>query len=164
MKNGFKAAAASLLFATMGAGLAFGQQPVAPGAPAAPAAPRGGGFSIVPLLIESNAFTDGGIVPLKFSFYGGSTQPDFKISNAPATAQTIAVILHDIDVALGSTTDDVLHWVAWNIPVTQPVTQMQEASCRTAACMAAVHVAIRTWAWARRMVPATITMCSSSTR
>ncbi|MET0280523.1 MAG: YbhB/YbcL family Raf kinase inhibitor-like protein [Steroidobacteraceae bacterium] len=132
MKKGFKAAAVSLLFATMGAGSAFAQPapapaaaPAAPGAPAAPAAPRPGG-GLVPLLIESNAFADGGIVPLKFSFYGGSTQPDFKISNAPPTAQTIAIILHDLDVAMGGSTDDVLHWVAWNIPVTQPVTQMQE--------------------------------------
>lgn len=126
MKKGFTAAAALLLASSFGAATAIAQAPAAaPAAPAAGAAqaPRP---ALVPLLIESNAFADGGVVPLKFSFYGGSTQPDFKISNLPATAQSIAVILHDIDVAMGGNTDDVLHWVAWNIPVTQPVTQMPE--------------------------------------
>jgi Raf kinase inhibitor-like YbhB/YbcL family protein len=80
--------------------------------------PRGGGFRLAPLLIESNAFPDGGVVPDKYSFRGGNTQPDFKISNAPAETQTFAIIFHDIDVALGGGTDDVLHWTAWNIPGT----------------------------------------------
>jgi Raf kinase inhibitor-like YbhB/YbcL family protein len=88
--------------------------------------PRGGGFGLVPLLVESNAFADGGVVPLKFSFYGSNTQPDFKISNLPDNAQTIAIIMHDLDVAMGGNPDDVLHWVAWNIPVTKPETQIEE--------------------------------------
>jgi hypothetical protein len=71
-------------------------------------AASGGGFKLVPLLIESNAFKDGGIVPDKYSFRGGNVQPDFKISNAPAETQSFAIILHDIDVALGGP-DDVLH-------------------------------------------------------
>jgi Raf kinase inhibitor-like YbhB/YbcL family protein len=83
-----------------------------------PAGGGGGGFRLVPLLIESNAFPDGGIVPDKFTFRGGNVQPDFKISNAPAETQSFAIILHDIDVALGGGTDDVLHWVAFNIPGT----------------------------------------------
>jgi Raf kinase inhibitor-like YbhB/YbcL family protein len=88
--------------------------------------PRGGGGGLVPMLVESNAFPDGGIAPLKFSFYGSNTQPDFKISNLPDSAQTIAIIMHDLDVAMGGNTDDVLHWVAYNIPVTKPVTQIEE--------------------------------------
>jgi Raf kinase inhibitor-like YbhB/YbcL family protein len=27
-----------------------------------------------------------------------------------------AIIFHDLDVAIGGGTDDVLHWVTWNIP------------------------------------------------
>jgi Raf kinase inhibitor-like YbhB/YbcL family protein len=95
-----------------------------PGGPPAGGPPRGGG--LVPLLIESKAFDDGGIVPLKFSFYGANTMPDFRISNIPATAQSIAVILHDLDVAAGGNPDDNLHWLAWNIPVTPPVIQVEE--------------------------------------
>jgi Raf kinase inhibitor-like YbhB/YbcL family protein len=72
----------------------------------------------VPLLIESKAFPDGGIVPDKFASRGGNVQPDFKISNAPADTQSFAIILHDIDVGVGGSADDVLHWVAFNIPGT----------------------------------------------
>jgi hypothetical protein len=81
-----------------------------------PAGQRPAGPGLVPLLIESNAFPDGGVVPDKFSFRGGNTQPDFKISNAPENTQSFAIIFHDIDVAIGGNTDDVLHWVVWNIP------------------------------------------------
>ncbi|MEJ1963502.1 MAG: YbhB/YbcL family Raf kinase inhibitor-like protein [Gammaproteobacteria bacterium] len=90
------------------------QQPPAGGGPPPQGQPRRG---LVPLLIESTAFPDGGIVPDKYSFRGGNTQPDFKISNAPADTQSFAIILHDIDVGIGGP-DDVLHWVAFNIPGT----------------------------------------------
>jgi len=108
-------AALALLFS----GLLFvtaveAQQPPAGGGPPQQGQPRRG---LVPLLIESNAFPDGGIVPDKYSFRGGNTQPDFKISNAPAETQSFAIILHDIDVGIGGP-DDVLHWVAFNIPGT----------------------------------------------
>ena len=74
-----------------------------------------GGFNLPPLLMESDAFPDGGIVPPKYAGRGG-IQPAFKFSGAPATTVSYAIIFHDIDVALNNTTDDVLHWIAWNIP------------------------------------------------
>ena len=92
------------------------QPPAGGGQPAQGQQRRGPG--LIPLLIESKAFPDGGIVPDKYSFRGGNTQPDFKISNAPAETQSFAIILHDIDVAIGGDTGDVLHWVAFNIPGT----------------------------------------------
>jgi Raf kinase inhibitor-like YbhB/YbcL family protein len=115
-----KAAAVLILAATGAAAVA--QQP---GAGAAPPAgqPR---WTLVPMLIESKAFEDGGIVPLKYSFYGTNTLPDFKISNLPATTQSIAIILHDLDVAPAFNSEDNLHWLAWNIPATVPVTQIEE--------------------------------------
>jgi Raf kinase inhibitor-like YbhB/YbcL family protein len=122
MRRTFIKAAASLALAALGAS-AQAQAPAAGGPPAG-GPPRGGG--LVPLLIESKAFEDGGIVPLKFSFYGANTMPDFKISNIPATTQSVAIILHDLDVAAGGNPDDNLHWLAWNIPVTAPVTQIEE--------------------------------------
>ncbi len=109
--------APALLPITSGAGAGLPQQAPPAGAPGAGAGgpPRGGGFQLVPLLIESKAFPDGGIVPPKFSMAGGNVQPDFKISNAPPNTAAFAIILHDIDVAIGGP-DDVLHWMAWNIP------------------------------------------------
>ena len=114
-------AAALLVLATTGA-TAVAQQAAATGS--APAgAPR---WSLVPMLVESKAFDDGGIVPLKYSFYGANTLPDFKLSNLPATTQSVAIILHDLDVAAAYNPDDNLHWLAWNIPATAPVTQIEE--------------------------------------
>lgn len=83
-------------------------------------------WKLVPMLVESKAFEDGGIVPLKYSFYGANTLPDFKLSNLPETTQTIAIILHDLDVAAAYNPEDNLHWLAWNIPATVPVTQIEE--------------------------------------
>ena len=118
-----KFSAALTLLALMVGGTAMAQQAPPAGGPPAGGPPRGGGFALVPLLIESKAFPDGGIVPPKYSNAGGNVQPDFKISNAPATVQSYAIIMHDIDVAIGGP-DDVLHWVVWNIPGT--TTQIEE--------------------------------------
>lgn len=116
-------------------GAVYAQAPAqgqgAPGQPAAGAPPagrqgggpgggRGGGrgFNLPPLLMETDAFPDGGIVPPKYVSAGGnpSVLPGFKISGAPAGTVSYAVIFHDIDVALQNGTGDVLHWIAWNIP------------------------------------------------
>jgi Raf kinase inhibitor-like YbhB/YbcL family protein len=102
--------ALAVMLVTVGAGQALAQQP------AAAPAPQGARPALVPLLIESKAFPDGGIVPPKYSMAGGNVQPDFKISNAPANTQSFAIITHDIDVAFGPEAGDVLHWVVWNIP------------------------------------------------
>ena len=98
----------------------------APGAQAPPAGGQGGragggraggrGFNLPPLLMETDAFPDGGVVPQKYAGRGG-VQPAFKFSGAPATAVSYAIIFHDLDVSLQGCTDDVLHWMAWNIPV-----------------------------------------------
>lgn len=86
----------------------------------------GGGFRLPALLVESDAFEDGGIIPVKYSFYNGGnprggTQPGFKISNAPEGTVSYAIIFHDLDVAMMGGTDDVLHWVAWNIPADKEI-------------------------------------------
>jgi len=81
---------------------------------------RGGGFNLPPLMMTTDAFPDGGIIPAKHAGGrgggNGNVQPAFKFSGAPDTTVTYAIIFHDIDVALGGNTDDVLHWMVWNIP------------------------------------------------
>jgi len=74
-----------------------------------------GGFNLPPLLMETDAFPDGGIVPPKYTGRGG-VQPGFKFSGAPAGTVSYAIIFHDLDVAIGGNTGDVLHWMVWNIP------------------------------------------------
>jgi Raf kinase inhibitor-like YbhB/YbcL family protein len=102
------AAAALLMFATL------------TGAPALAQGGGGGGGGggpprLAPLLMESTAFEDGGIVPQKYAGRDG-VQPGFTFSNAPDTTVSYAIIFHDLDVALQGGTNDVLHWIAWNIP------------------------------------------------
>ncbi len=75
-----------------------------------------GGFNLPPLLMSTDAFPDGGIVPEKHAGRGGNVQPGFKFTGAPENTVSYAIIFHDIDVALGGNTDDVLHWMVWNIP------------------------------------------------
>jgi Raf kinase inhibitor-like YbhB/YbcL family protein len=76
----------------------------------------GGPPRLIPLLMQTNAFEDGSVVPDKYVARGGNTQPGFTFSNAPEGTVTYALILHDIDVAIGGKPGDVLHWIAWNIP------------------------------------------------
>lgn len=126
MRNRIVNTAATLaIAAVLGIGVAAqgGQGQAAPGAQAPQGgqgqggrAGRGrGGFNLPPLLMETDAFPDGGIVPQKYAGRGG-VQPGFKFSNAPAGTMSYAIIFHDIDVALQNGTNDVLHWMAWNIP------------------------------------------------
>ena len=74
------------------------------------------GFSLPPLLMETAAFEDGGIVPAKYAMRGENVQPGFTFSNAPDGTVAYAIIFHDLDVAMGGNTGDVLHWIVWNIP------------------------------------------------
>ena len=77
---------------------------------------RGGGRGMVPMLLESDAFADGAIVPAKYSNAGGSTMPGFKISNVPMGTVSFAVIFHDIEPIVGPPPGDVLHAMFWNVP------------------------------------------------
>ena len=72
-------------------------------------------FVLPPMKVTSKAFEDGAVIPIKFTSHGDNVQPDFTITGAPETTVSYAVILHDIDVAIGGKTDDVTHWVAFNI-------------------------------------------------
>ncbi|HET9949011.1 MAG TPA: YbhB/YbcL family Raf kinase inhibitor-like protein [Longimicrobiales bacterium] len=76
----------------------------------------GGGFRLPPLLMETDAFPDGGVVPLRYTSAGENVQPGFRFSNAPEESVSYAIIFHDMDVAIGGGTGDVLHWIVWNIP------------------------------------------------
>jgi len=70
----------------------------------------------LPLMMETDAFEDGGIVPPRYGCFGGNVQPGFTFRSVPADAGSLALILHDIDVALDGSTEDGLHWTVWNIP------------------------------------------------
>jgi len=77
---------------------------------------RGGAPAMVPMLLESDAYADGAIVPAKYSNAGGSTMPAFKITNIPMGTVSFAVIFHDIEPVVGNPPGDVLHAMFWNVP------------------------------------------------
>ena len=118
MRNRWVLSMLALVIATaLGAEMSAQQQERGGGAGRGAGGGRGGrgGFNLPPLLMQTDAFPDGGIVPTKYTGRGG-VQPGFKFSGAPEGTVSYAIIFHDIDVALQGGTGDVLHWLAWNIP------------------------------------------------
>lgn len=74
------------------------------------------GFVLPNMQVTSKAFADGAVIPLKYTSHGDNVQPDFTITGAPEGTVSYAIIMHDIEVAIGGNTGDVTHWVAFNIP------------------------------------------------
>src|SRR5688572_12473814 len=77
----------------------------------------GGGGIPAPIVITTPAYEDGGMIPAK---YGGAmgVSPPLSWTGAPATTQSFAIIMHDLDVGLRGSTETVLHWMIWDIPGT----------------------------------------------
>src|SRR5262245_21910426 len=93
-----------------------GAQPSgAPGQP--PPGGRGGGRGGVQVMaLTTDAWADGGSIPVKYTQAGTQTSPPLSWSNVPDTVASFVLIVHDVDAAIGSGTDDILHWMLWNIP------------------------------------------------
>jgi Raf kinase inhibitor-like YbhB/YbcL family protein len=73
------------------------------------------------LTLTTAAFEDGGIIPNKYTMAAApatAVSPKLDWTNVPAGTASFALILHDPDVALMKTTEDVLHWMIFNIPGT----------------------------------------------
>ena len=68
------------------------------------------------LSLTTNAWTDGGMIPAKYTQAGAQVSPPLAWSNVPDGVQSFVLIARDTDAAIGSGTDDVLHWMLWNIP------------------------------------------------
>jgi Raf kinase inhibitor-like YbhB/YbcL family protein len=75
-----------------------------------------GGIRIMSL--TSTAFTDGGMIPAKHAQTGRDVSPPLAWTGAPDSTQSFVLIVHDADAAIGDGTDDILHWMVWNIPGT----------------------------------------------
>lgn len=89
------------------------------------AQPKGpGGPPRLVLSVTSPAWPDGDEVPMKYSGRGDNVSPAFEFhwsrgtepAAAPENLQTYAVIFHDIENSTNKTTEDTLHWTAFNIP------------------------------------------------
>lgn len=88
------------------------------------AAPKGPPPPRYVFSVSSDAWPDGGEVPMKNAFRGENKSPAFEFhwflgtnpSSAPETVQSYAVIFHDVENSTAKTTVDTLHWTAFNIP------------------------------------------------
>jgi len=78
---------------------------------------RGGGAGIVTLAVSSTSFADGGEIPAKYTGQQG-VSPQLSWTGAPAGTASFVLIMHDVDAAIpaGSLSNDISHWIVWNIP------------------------------------------------
>jgi len=76
--------------------------------------------------VTSDAWPDGGEVPMKHAGRGDNKSPAFEFkwftgttpAEQPANVQSFTVIFHDIENATRGGTADTLHWSMFNIPAT----------------------------------------------
>lgn len=70
------------------------------------------------LTLMSPAFKDGDVIPDKYTQSAGpaAVSPKLEWSNVPNGTVTFTLIMHDPDAAPQKKTDDVLHWMVFNIP------------------------------------------------
>jgi Raf kinase inhibitor-like YbhB/YbcL family protein len=90
--------------------------PVAPGGqPGGRGGGRGRG-AIPVMTVTSSAWPDGGPIPVKYTQAGEEASPPLAWSNVPENVASFVLIAHDVDAAIGNGSDDLLHWMLWNIP------------------------------------------------
>lgn len=77
-------------------------------------APKGPGMALT-----TPDFEDGGVIPDKYTqAVPMPVSPELQWTNVPMNTESFVLIMHDPDNALNKGTDDVLHWMAFNIPGT----------------------------------------------
>jgi Raf kinase inhibitor-like YbhB/YbcL family protein len=84
---------------------------------------RGGGGggrgrgAIQVMTLNTPAFNDGGVIPVKHAQPGRDVSPALAWSGVPdSNVASFALIVHDANAPIGNGTDDMLHWMVWNIP------------------------------------------------
>lgn len=66
------------------------------------------------LSVSSNAFNEGGWMPLRYTARGENLSPDMEIEGIDSNAKTIAITMDDASHPI---IPNFNHWVIWNIPV-----------------------------------------------
>jgi Raf kinase inhibitor-like YbhB/YbcL family protein len=109
--------ALALLFSALVSGQQRGTPPGTPAGPPPPGGRGGGGRGGVQVMtLATAAWPDGGQIPAKFTQSGEQVSPPLTWSNAPDGIASFVLLVHDLDAATGNGTDDILHWMLWNIP------------------------------------------------
>ena len=68
----------------------------------------------------TSSWPDGGPIPVRYTQEGDEDSPPLEWTNAPDGVTSYVLIVHDVDSAAGNGTDDMLHWMVWNIPRQRP--------------------------------------------
>src|SRR5690348_1063049 len=63
------------------------------------------------LQLTSAAFTNNGVIPVRYTCNGQNLSPPLTIADVPNGAKSLALILHDPDAPRGNFT----HWLLWNV-------------------------------------------------
>jgi len=71
--------------------------------------------------LTSSAFSDNGMMPVKYTANGENVSPPLSWSSAPANTKSFAVLCQDPDSSSG----DFTHWIIFNIPAN--TTQLNES-------------------------------------
>jgi hypothetical protein len=89
-----------------------------PGGPGGqpPGGRAGGRGGVQTMTLTSPAWSDGGQIPARYAQAGDQTSPPLAWSNVPDAVASFVLLAHDLDAAAGNGTDDILHWMLWNIP------------------------------------------------
>jgi Raf kinase inhibitor-like YbhB/YbcL family protein len=92
--------------------------PPPPPPPGGPGASGGQGRRgvVQVMTLTSTAFPDGGQIPDKYTQAGEQASPALAWSNVPDGTASFVLIARDLDAATGDGTDQILHWLLWNIP------------------------------------------------
>lgn len=85
------------------------------GAPGRGGGGRGRG-GVRPMTILAPSLQDGALMPQKHLQSGAELSPALSWSGGPDSAASYVLIFHDITAPTGNGTDDVLHWMVWNVP------------------------------------------------
>lgn len=68
------------------------------------------------MTLTAGDWADGARIPVKHAQPGRDVSPRLTWGAIPEGTSSFALIVHDVDAAIGNGTDDMLHWLVWNIP------------------------------------------------
>lgn len=71
------------------------------------------------IAVTSSAFAEGAAIPSRFSCEGADVSPALSLGSLPNGTQSLAIIVEDPDAPSGTFT----HWLLWNLPPTQNLTE-----------------------------------------
>lgn len=72
--------------------------------------PGGGTGQGTSLALDATPFDDGGTIPPRYTCDGGDTNPELTISGVVDEAETLAIVVEDLDAG------EYVHWTLWNVP------------------------------------------------